>query len=143
MLIISCGLCMRMGLYGYISGMSHRILVIEDNGALRFALQVMLENEPDVEQVETVPSGERALQIATELQPDVVVTDTGLPGLSGEEVAGRIRKLFPDTRIVSFTGNDKPAPWADEQIVKASSYSLESLRAAVGRGGISKGKLSA
>ena len=41
-------------------------------------------------QVETVASGEHALRIAPDLKPDVVVTDSGLPGLSGEEVAKRL-----------------------------------------------------
>ena len=115
--------------------MAHRVLVVEDNGALRFALRVMLEFEPYVEQVETVPSGEHALRVAPELQPDVIVTDSGLPGLSGEEVAARMRALCPNARIISFSGSDTPTPWADEKITKAGSYAIESLRAAVSRGG--------
>ena len=114
--------------------MSHRVLVVEDNGALRFALKVMLESEPYVEQVETVPSGERALEALSELNPDVVVTDSGLPGLSGEEVATEIRAMCPHARIISFSGSDKATPWADERITKAGTYSLEALRAAVSRG---------
>lgn len=115
--------------------MAHRVLVVEDNGALRFALRVMLEFEPYVEQVETVPSGESALRIAPDLQPDVVVTDSGLPGLSGEEVAARLRALCPTARIISFSGSDAPTPWADEKITKAGSNAIEDLRAAVSRGG--------
>ena len=115
--------------------MAHRVLVVEDNGALRFALRVMLEFEPYVDVVETVPSGEHALRVAPELKPDVVVTDSGLPGLNGEEVASRIRQVVPDARIISFSGADKPAPWADEKITKASFDALERLRAAVSRGG--------
>lgn len=114
--------------------MPHRVLVVEDNGALRFALRVMLEYEPYVEQVETVASGEHALRIAPELKPDVVVTDSGLPGLSGEEVAARMRTLCPNARIISFSGNDTPSPWADEKITKAGPNSIEDLRAAVSRG---------
>ena len=115
--------------------MAHRVLVVEDNGALRFALRVMLEFEPYVEQVETVPSGESALLLAPELQPDVVVTDSGLPGLNGEQVAARLRSMCPQARIISFSGSDKPTPWADEKITKAGASALEDLRAAVSRGG--------
>jgi len=115
--------------------MGHNVLVVEDNGALRFALRVMLEYEPYVERVETVPSGEHALRIAPDLKPDVVVTDTGLPGLSGEEVAARLRSMFPNARIISFSGHDGPAPWADCKITKAGSNAIEDLLAAVSRGG--------
>ena len=114
--------------------MAHRVLVVEDNGALRFAMRVMLEFEPGVESIETVPSGEHALEVATDLNPDVVVTDHGLPGLSGEEVAKRLREMCPHTRIISFSGSDEPAPWADEKIVKGGSYAIEALRAAVSKG---------
>lgn len=116
--------------------MAHRVLVVEDNGALRFALRVMLEFEPYVEKVETVPSGESALRIAPDLKPDVVVTDSGLPGLSGEEVASMLRSLCPHARIISFSGSDAPSPWADEKITKAGPTALEDLRAAVSRGGM-------
>ncbi len=115
--------------------MAHRVLVVEDNGALRFALRVMLEFEPYVEVVELVPSGEHALRVAPNFKPDVVVTDTGLPGLSGEEVAARLREVVPSARIISFSGSDKPALWADEVITKATSDSIDRLRAAVSRGG--------
>ncbi|MBW3594861.1 MAG: response regulator transcription factor [Actinobacteria bacterium] len=115
--------------------MGHRVLVVEDNGALRFALRVMLEYEPYVDAVETVPSGEQALRVAPDLKPDVVVTDTGLPGLSGAEVAERLRSICPNARIISFSGADGPAPWADCKITKAGSNAIEDLRAAVSRGG--------
>lgn len=112
-----------------------RVLVVEDNGALRFALKVMLEYEPNVERIETVASGEHALRIAPDLDPDVVVTDSGLPGLSGEEVAEGLRDICPGARIISFSGSDNPTPWADEKITKAGPTSIEDLKAAVGRGG--------
>ena len=111
-----------------------RVLVVEDNGALRFALEVMLEHEPNIDRVQTVPSGEHALRVAPRLDPDVVVTDSGLPGLSGGEVASRLREICPSARIISFSGSDDPAPWADEKITKAGANSIEDLKAAVGRG---------
>jgi DNA-binding response OmpR family regulator len=114
--------------------MAHRVLVVEDNGALRFALRVMLEYEPYVEDVETVSSGESALSMALTFHPDVVVTDHGLPGLSGEEVAKRMRELCPKARIISFSGTDEHAPWADERVTKGAGVAIDQLRAAVSRG---------
>ena len=94
----------------------------------------MLEYEPYVEDVETVSSGEAALSVAPNFHPDVVVTDHGLPGLSGEEVANRIREICPNARIISFSGSDERAPWADERVTKGAGISIEALRAAVSRG---------
>ena len=114
--------------------MAHRVLVVEDNGALRFALRVMLETEPYVEDVETVSSGEAAISVAGQFHPDVIVTDHGLPGLSGEEAAKRMRELCPNARIISFSGTDESAPWADERVTKGAGIAIEALRAAVSRG---------
>lgn len=116
--------------------MPYRVLIIEDDGALRFALRVMLESEPYVGQIETVPSGEAALRVAPGLDPDVVVADHGLPGLRGQDLADRLRDLCPGARLVSFSGRDGPAPWADNLIRKGSGLALEDLRAAVSRGAL-------
>lgn len=114
--------------------MAQRVLVVEDNGALRFALRVMIESESNIEKVEAVPTGESALALVSDLDPDIVVTDHGLPGIQGEELAQRIRELCPHARIISFSGSDARAPWADERIVKDTPTTIEDLRAAVGRG---------
>ncbi|HET7481570.1 MAG TPA: response regulator transcription factor [Actinomycetota bacterium] len=113
--------------------MARKVLVIEDNGALRFALQVMLENEPGVQRVATAPSGEAALRLAPDLDPDLVVADHGLPGISGADLARELRVSCPDAQIVSFSGSDTPAPWADYRIVKGTATALDELRAAVTR----------
>lgn len=113
--------------------MSRRVLVVEDNGALRFALRVMIEAETGIDEVETVPTGERALALVPDLDPDIVVTDHGLPGIQGEELAGRIRELCPHAHIISFSGSDALTPWADVRIVKGTPTAIEDLRAAVGR----------
>ena len=113
--------------------MAQRVLVVEDNGALRFALRVMIEAESGIERVEAVPTGEGALALAPEMDPDIVVTDHGLPGIQGEELAHRLRVLCPHARIISFSGSDDRTPWADERIVKGTPTAIEDLRAAVTR----------
>jgi hypothetical protein len=64
----------------------------------------------------------------------VVVTDHGLPGLSGEDMAARMRELCPHARIISFSGTDETAPWADERVTKGAGIAIDQLRAAVSRG---------
>jgi len=72
--------------------MSIRVLVCDDDPIIRAGLRALLEREDDVEVVEDAPGGERALEAARRLRPDVAllsssrptVTSTGLPDeLSG------------------------------------------------------------
>jgi len=82
-----------------------RILVV-DNYELwpRFVI-LALAGRPDVEIVGEVQTGLAAIQMATELQPDVVVLDIGLPDLGGIEAARQILKLAPKTKILFLTQN--------------------------------------
>ena len=68
-----------------------RILVAEDNPDIALALAVLLRrNGHDVTRA---ADGEEALQVATELHPELVVLDIGLPRLDGWGVLARIREL--------------------------------------------------
>jgi CheY-like chemotaxis protein len=78
------------------------VLVVDDNGdaADSLALLVNLWGH----RVRVCYDGPGALQLAREYQPDVVFLDLGLPGLSGYEVARRLRN--EPALLVALTGND-------------------------------------
>lgn len=48
-------------------------------------------------------SGEEALRVAQELQPQVILTDLHMPGLSGLEVIPRLREMLPEAGIIAMT----------------------------------------
>ena len=60
-----------------------RILIADDHLVVREGLQLILGMEDDLEVVGEVPDGETAVRLAAELQPDVILMDIGLPGMSG------------------------------------------------------------
>ena len=66
-----------------------RILLIEDNGDAREMLRLLLETEGHV--VYDAADGDRGLALLDAASPDIAFIDIGLPGLSGYEVAQRIR----------------------------------------------------
>ena len=53
--------------------------------------------------VSTACTGERALTLVAQNRPDLVFLDMKLPGMSGEEIIGQIRKISPKSRIVVLT----------------------------------------
>lgn len=75
-------------------------------------------------------NGAEALEMAEELQPDVVMTDIKMPYMDGLELTRRLRSLYPDIRIIIFSGFDE-FEYAKEAIrVGAEEYLLKPIDAA-------------
>jgi two-component system response regulator NreC len=83
--------------------MTLRLLITDDHGVLRAGLRALLNNEPDLEVVGEAASGEEALHLAGELQPDVVLMDISLPGVDGIETTQRLMELQPGIRVLILT----------------------------------------
>jgi CheY-like chemotaxis protein len=81
------------------------ILVVDDDPEIRDVVRWLLEDEGWT--VETASDGRDALERATQARPALIVLDMGLPILSGEEVANRLRLYFrepPPIVVVSADG---------------------------------------
>lgn len=75
-------------------------------------------------------NGAEALEMAEELQPDVVMTDIKMPYMDGLELTRRLRSLFPDIRIIIFSGFDE-FEYAKEAIrLGAEEYLLKPIDSA-------------
>ena len=83
-----------------------RVLLADDHEALLARAQALLSEEYDV--VSAVPDGLAAVAAAVRLQPDVVVLDISMPGLSGIDVARRIRAAGCEARVVFLTVHEDP-----------------------------------
>lgn len=60
-----------------------RVLIADDHTLFRYGMQGLLSTQPDIEVVGEATAGEEALALAGELQPDVVLMDIKMPGVSG------------------------------------------------------------
>ena len=81
--------------------MTIRILLADDHPIVREGLRAVLETQVDFEVVgapEQAASGEEALRLASELQPDILLLDLEMPGIDGVET---IRRLRANTRRVA------------------------------------------
>ena len=85
-----------------------RVLIVDDSAVVRSVLSQGLESDPDIEVVGTAPDPYIARDKIVELQPDVIVLDARLPGLSGTEILRRIAKSLPSTRVLVFSGYETP-----------------------------------
>jgi DNA-binding NarL/FixJ family response regulator len=83
-----------------------RILIADDHEILREGLRSLLAAEPDLEVIGEAADGEQAIQRTGELQPDVVVMDIALPGISGIDATRAILREHPGVRVVILSMYD-------------------------------------
>ena len=67
---------------------------------MRAGFRALLENIDDVQVVGEAGDGQTALQLCAQLRPDIFFVDIDMPRLNGLEVAQRVQKEFPQTRVI-------------------------------------------
>jgi DNA-binding NarL/FixJ family response regulator len=85
-----------------------RILVVDDFEPWRHFVALALEKHSHLQIVFEASDGLQAVNKATELQPDLILLDIGLPTLNGIDAARRIRDLAPDAKILFLSENNSP-----------------------------------
>jgi two-component system response regulator DesR len=110
--------------------MTVRIMIAEDQTMVRQALVALLELEPDIEVVAQAATGDEALAMAGKHQPDVAVLDIEMPGPSGIEVAGRLRRTGFAGKVVIVTTFDRPGYLRAAMAAGASGFLLKDAPAA-------------
>lgn len=79
------------------------LVLAEDQAMVRGALAALLGLEPDLVVLAAVADGQAAWQAVQQHQPDLLVTDIEMPGLTGLELAARIQRHALATRVVIVT----------------------------------------
>ena len=85
-----------------------RVVVAEDQALVLGALSALLELEGDITVVGQAPNGTAALDLVRREQPDVLLTDIEMPGMTGLELAARLGDLGCRTRTVIVTTFGRP-----------------------------------
>ena len=76
-----------------------RLLIVDDSMAFREELSNLLSDEPHIEKIWKASHGLEALCLAEKHKPDVVLLDQNMPGLTGAEVARRVKAANSKTLI--------------------------------------------
>ena len=77
-----------------------RLLVVDDQPAVRRGLRVRFHLEPDMQVVGEASTGREALTLAQTLAPDVVLMDIEMPGMDGIEATAALRTIVPQSAVV-------------------------------------------
>ena len=86
-----------------------RVVTADDHTLFRDGLRALLASAPDTELAGEAATGEEAVRLAAELQPDVILMDMQMPGLNGIEATRRIVQMSPHVSVLMVTMFDDDA----------------------------------
>ncbi|MBS4062111.1 MAG: response regulator transcription factor [Bacteroidetes bacterium] len=102
-----------------------KILLADDHVVLRSGLKLLLESQPDLQVVGEASSGLEALNLAGQLQPDLILLDLSMPNLGGLDALPTLRKTAPAAKILILTMHDDPQYLRTALKLGASGYVLK------------------
>ena len=106
-----------------------RVLLIDDHEMVRMGLAAFLEAQADIEVIGEASDGQKGVELAVELKPDVILMDLVMEGMDGIEATKRICQEIEDAKIIvltSFIDDDKVYPVIE---AGALSYLLKTSKA--------------
>ena len=100
-----------------------RVLVADDERVIADTLAMILNNSGF--QARVAYSGEKALELASEYRPDMLISDVIMGGLNGIDAAIKIREILPSIKILLFSGQAATADLLEK--ARAQGYEFEIL----------------
>jgi two-component system response regulator DesR len=107
-----------------------QVVVAEDQAMVLGALAALLETEPDIAVCARASNGRQALDAIARLNPNILVTDIEMPGMTGLALAAEVRDRYPQTRVVILTTFARPGYLRRALDAGAKGYLLKDRPAA-------------
>ena len=103
------------------------ILVVDDHPLLRKGLNQLIEFEDDLKVIGEASSGQEAIDLALELEPDLITLDLNMQGMDGLETLKLLRDKGVDSRIIMLTVSDNDEDVVDAIRSGADGYLLKDM----------------
>ncbi|MDY0040511.1 MAG: response regulator transcription factor [Desulforhabdus sp.] len=105
--------------------MKIRILIADDHKIVRDGLRALLEQQADMEVIAEAENGRKAVRLARELNPDIVIIDIGMPDLNGIDAARQIIAEVDRVRVIALSMHSDKRFVAQMFKAGASAYLLK------------------
>jgi DNA-binding NarL/FixJ family response regulator len=103
-----------------------RILIADDHAIVRQGLRSLIESQGGMEVVGEAEDGQRAVRLATESSPDVVIMDVTMPDLNGVEATRQIIQKNPNVKVIVLSMHPDKHIVRESLKAGASGYVLKS-----------------
>lgn len=106
-----------------------KVLLVDDHEMVRLGVSAYLSAQPDMEVVGEAESGEKGIELALQLRPDIILMDLVMEPMDGIEATKQIISAWPEAKIMivtSFLDDDKVYPAIEAGAV---SYMLKTSKA--------------
>jgi DNA-binding NarL/FixJ family response regulator len=108
-------------------GSGLRVVVVDDQAIVRTAVKKML-TDAGIEVIGEAEDGAAAVRLVTELAPEVVIMDLGMPGMTGIEATRKLATVAPVSRILVLTGSGEQHDVMDAIMAGACGYLLKDAK---------------
>ena len=105
--------------------MAVKILIYDDNEALRASMEALISEQPDFELLAAMPNAETVGADLQDLQPDVILMDIDMPVVNGVQAVKKIRKINENIPIIMLTVFDDNENIFNAICAGASGYILK------------------
>jgi len=102
-----------------------RLLIVDDHPVVRAGLRTLLGSQPDMEVVGEADDGAKALECALRIEPDVVVMDITMKGMSGLTATQQIVSRLPETKVLVLTMHEDEEYLRQMLEIGATGYVLK------------------
>ena len=85
------------------------VLIVDDHRLIRETWRYILDNSEDFEVIEDTGDGQRAISIAKDTKPQIVLMDINMSPLNGFDVTTGVRKVSPISKVIGFSCHSQPA----------------------------------
>jgi CheY-like chemotaxis protein len=107
------------------------ILVADDNPTIRKLLCRMFEEEKDYDICAEAENGQKAIELALQCRPDLIILDLSMPVMNGLDAARKLKEIMPNVPIILFTQHAELTAQlgnigldADRVVSKSNAHSL-------------------
>jgi DNA-binding NarL/FixJ family response regulator len=110
--------------------MAIRVLLVDDQALFREGLETLLSVHQDIQVVGQASNGQEAVEVAAQVQPDVVLMDVRMPIVNGVQATRRLKQALPQCRVIVLTTFDDDEYVFDALRAGAAGYLLKDVPSA-------------